>query len=274
MSTDRTTTAVSEALARAQSEGRAAFIGYLPLGFPTVADSIEAMRALVAAGADIVEIGLPYSDPLLDGPVIQTAVSKALARGSHVRDVFTAVRAVHEAGAAAVVMTSWNLVLQYGVARFAEDFAAAGGSGLILPDITPDEAGEWLVAADTFNLDPIFLIAPSTTPERLILTTQACRGFVYAASVMGVTGARESLGERAAGLVERAKAVTDVPVCVGIGVSNAEQAHEAAQFADGVIVGTALVRPLVEADAEGRSAGDGVRAMVQVAEGLSAGVRR
>lgn len=266
--------ALTEVFTRTRAEGRAAFIGYLPVGFPTVTDSIEAMRALVAAGADVVEIGLPYSDPLLDGPVIQTAVSKALARGSHVRDVFAAVAAVREAGAAAVVMTSWNLVLHYGVATFAEDLAAAGGSGLILPDITPDEAGEWLVAADKYALEPIFLIAPSTTPERLLLTTQACRGFVYAASVMGVTGARESLGERAAGLVERAKAVTDVPVCVGIGVSNAEQAHEAAQFADGVIVGTALVRPLVDADAEGRSTGEGIRAMVDVAQELSVGVRR
>ncbi|PWJ25307.1 tryptophan synthase alpha chain [Branchiibius hedensis] len=265
---------VTTALSAARAEGRAAFIAYLPLGFPTVADSIDAMRAVVAAGADIVEIGLPYSDPLLDGPVIQTAVSKALERGSHVRDVFAAVRAIREAGAAAVVMTSWNLILQYGVARFAEDFAAAGGSGLITPDITPEEAGDWLAAADKYDLDPIFLIAPSTTPERLVLTTQACRGFVYAASVMGVTGARESLGERAAGLVERAKAVTDVPICVGIGVSNAQQAHEAAQFSDGVIVGTALVRPLVDADAEGRSAAEGIRAMVEVAEGLSAGVRR
>lgn len=265
---------VTSALEKARAEGRAAFIGYLPLGFPTVPDSIEAMRALVAAGADIVEIGLPYSDPLLDGPVIQTAVSKALARGSHVRDVFAATAAVREAGAAAVVMTSWNLVLQYGVAKFAEDLAAAGGSGLITPDITPDEAGDWLSAAEKFDLDPIFLIAPSTTPERLVLTTQACRGFVYAASVMGVTGARESLGERAAGLVERAKAVTDVPICVGIGVSNAQQAHEAAQFADGVIVGTALVRPLVDADTEGLDAADGIRAMVQVAQELSAGVRR
>lgn len=267
-------TELTSALDRARDEGRAAFIAYLPLGFPTVADSLDAMRAVVAAGADVVEIGLPYSDPLLDGPVIQTAVSKALARGSHVRDVFAAVEAIREAGAAAVVMTSWNLILQYGVAKFAEDFAAAGGSGLITPDITPDEAGEWLAAADKFDLDPIFLIAPSTTPERLELTTQACRGFVYAASVMGVTGARESLGERAAGLVQRAKAVTDVPICVGIGVSNAEQAHEAAQFADGVIVGTALVRPLVDADAEGRSASDGISAMVEVAQGLAAGVRR
>lgn len=263
-------TALSDALARAKSEDRAAFVGYLPVGYPSVEGSLAAMRTLVAGGADVVEIGLPYTDPLLDGPVIQTAVSAALARGSHVKDVFAAVRAVHEAGAAAVVMTSWNPVLRYGVDRFAADLAAAGGSGLILPDITPDEAGEWLEAAKKYDLDPIFLIAPSSTPDRLVSTTAVCRGFVYAASVMGVTGAREQLSDQASALVARARKVTDIPICVGIGVSNPQQAHQVAGFADGVIVGTALVRCLVDApdDAEG------LRALGALARELADGVRR
>ncbi|WP_299445449.1 tryptophan synthase subunit alpha [uncultured Phycicoccus sp.] len=237
-------TGVEAVLRSCRAQGRAALVGYLPVGYPTVEGSVEAMRTVVDAGCDIVEVGVPYSDPLMDGPVIQDAAATALAGGARVDDVFTAVAAVRDAGATPVVMTYWNLVLHRGVERFAADLAAAGGAGLITPDLIPDEAAEWIAASDRHGLDRIFLVAPSSTPERLARVTAACRGFVYAASTMGVTGARTSVDSDARGLVERVRAVTDLPVCIGLGVSTREQAAEIAAYADGVIAGSALVRAL------------------------------
>ncbi|MFI7588948.1 tryptophan synthase subunit alpha [Spongisporangium articulatum] len=256
---------VEETLRRARTEGRAALVGYLPVGYPDHAGSLEALRAMVEGGVDIVEIGVPYSDPLMDGPVIQHAVEAALRGGARPRHALDAATVVAQAGAAALVMTYWNPVDRYGVERWAADLAAAGGSGLITPDLIPDEAAEWLAASDEHDLDRVFLVAPSSTQERLVATTRACRGFVYAASTMGVTGVRASVGGAAAELVARTRAVTDVPVCVGLGVSTADQAAEVAGFADGVIVGSAFVRAL---DSGGV---DGVR---RLAEDLAAGVRR
>jgi tryptophan synthase alpha chain len=261
---------VSTVLANAKSEGRAALVGYLPVGYPDVDTSIEAMVTMVRAGVDIVEIGLPYTDPLMDGPVIQTAATGALAAGVHVRDVFRAVEAVSGAGAACEVMTYWNPVLRYGADAFARDLAVAGGSGLITPDLVPDEAADWIAASDAHELDRVFLVAPSSTPERLVSTTAATRGFVYAASLMGVTGARAAVGHEAAVLVDRVRGVTDLPVCVGLGVSTGEQAREVAEFADGVIVGSALVSTLV--DATNRE--EGLAALTRKATELADGVRR
>ncbi|MFQ6172609.1 tryptophan synthase subunit alpha [Oryzobacter sp. R7] len=238
------TRGVEDVLRRCREEGRAALVGYLPVGYPSVEGSLEAMRVLVEAGCDVVEVGVPYSDPLMDGEVIQHAAATALAQGSRVDDVFRATAAVREAGGSPLVMTYWNLVLHRGVERFAADLAAHGGAGLITPDLIPDEADEWVAASDRHGLDRVFLVAPSSTPERLARVTAACRGFVYAASTMGVTGARTSVDSDARGLVERTKAVTDLPVCVGLGVSTGEQAAELAGYADGVIVGSALVRAL------------------------------
>ena len=151
---------VGPVLAACRAEGRAALIGYLPVGFPSVEGSIEAMRVMVDNGVDIVEIGVPYSDPVMDGPVIQEAAVRALEAGVHLGDIFTAARAVSDAGAGALVMTYWNPVLRYGVDRFAADLAAAGGAGLITPDLIPDEAGDWIAAADAHDLDRVFLVAP------------------------------------------------------------------------------------------------------------------
>lgn len=260
---------VAATLAAARDEGRAALVGYLPAGFPDVDTSIAAMVAMVEAGVDVVEVGVAYSDPLMDGPLIQGAVEAALRAGARPRDAITAAGAVAAAGAPALVMTYWNLVDRYGVDAFAGDLAAAGGAGLITPDLIPEEAGGWLAAAEAHDLDHVFLVAPSSTDARLVSTVRACRGFVYAASTMGVTGTRTSVGDAAQVLVERTRAVTDLPVCVGLGVSGGAQAAQVAAFADGVIVGSALVGCLVDA----ASPEAGVAAVGRLSAELADGVR-
>lgn len=266
-------TTTGPVLARCREEGRAALIGYLPVGYPDVDTSIRAMVALVEAGADIVEVGVPYTDPVLDGPTIQHAASVALDGGVRVDDVFTAVRAISDAGAPAMVMSYWNLVLHRGVEHFAADLAAAGGAGLITPDLIPDEAGDWITASDAHRLDRAFLVAPSSTPARLERVTSACRGFVYVASTMGVTGTRDHVGGAAEATVARTRTVTDLPLCVGLGVSNGDQASEVARFADGVIVGSALVRALGTGESI-REPERGLDALRSLTADLAAGVRR
>jgi tryptophan synthase alpha chain len=261
----------AKAFAATRAEGRAALVGYLPAGFPTVERSIEAMIAMVDAGCDIIEIGLPYSDPVMDGPTIQTAVQQALEGGVRTADVLRTVEAVAATGAPTVVMTSWNPVERYGVERFAADMASAGGAGLITPDVTPDVVPQWIAAADEHDLDKIFLVAPSSTDQRLAMTTAACRGFVYATAVMGVTGARATTSELAPPLVARAKATTDLPIGVGLGISNGDQAAEVASYADAVIVGSAFVRALLDAGTDREA---GLNALRVLTEDLARGVRR
>jgi tryptophan synthase alpha chain len=248
-----------------RQHGRSALIGYLPTGYPEVRTSIDAMRALVDSGCDIVEVGVPYSDPGMDGPTIAKATEAALSGGVRVRDTLAAVEAISNGGGRAVVMTYWNPVLRYGVDAFSRDLAAAGGLGMITPDLIPDEAEEWLDASARHHLDRIFLVAPSSTPQRLAATVGASRGFVYAASTMGVTGARDVVSRTAPELVRRVKEVSDIPVGVGLGVRSREQAAEIAAFADGVIVGSALVSAL----------GDGgVEQLRTLTEELADGVRQ
>ncbi len=261
---------VSEAFEKAAAEDRAALVGYLPAGFPSEDGAIAAARAMAEAGVDIFEIGLPYSDPLIDGPVIQEAVQRALAGGIHVAGVLRTVEAVAATGVPVLVMTYWNPVDHYGVGRFARDLAAAGGSGLITPDLSPEEAGPWLAAAASCDLDPVFLVAPSSSRERLELVTSVCRGFVYAASLMGITGARAKVSSEASGLVARVRECTTLPVAVGLGVRDGAQAAEVAGFADGVIVGSAFVQGLLEAPDEQA----GLAAVRALTADLAAGVRR
>ena len=249
-----------------RAEGRSALIGYLPTGYPDVETSIAAMVALVESGCDVVEVGVAYSDPGMDGPTIAAATEAALRAGVRVRDALRAVEAISAAGGRAVVMSYWNPVLRWGVEAFARDLASAGGLGIITPDLIPDEADEWLSVSDAHQLDRIFLVAPSSTAERLATTVDVSRGFVYAASTMGVTGARDAVSSAAPELVRRVKAVSDIPVGVGLGVRSRQQAAEIGSYADGVIVGSALVSALVDGIPAVRAltgeVADGVRSSV------------
>jgi len=236
---------VSDAIDAANAAGRGAFVGYLPLGYPDLATSIEAAVALAESGADILELGPPYSDPVMDGPVIQEATHAALEAGFRLRDTFTAVREIAaRTDVPILVMTYWNPVVQYGVDRYADDLLAAGGAGLITPDITPDAAAEWIAASERTGLDRVFLAAPTSTDERLRMIADASTGFVYTVSTMGTTGERAELDTAARVLVERLRGVGVDHACVGIGISTPEQVHDVSEYADGAIVGTALVRAL------------------------------
>ncbi|MCT4355182.1 tryptophan synthase subunit alpha [Streptomyces sp. Je 1-79] len=262
---------LSDTLAKARADHRAALIAYLPAGFPTVDGGIEAIKAVFDGGADIVEVGLPHSDPVLDGPVIQTADDIALRGGVRIADVMRTVREAFEAtGKPVLVMTYWNPIDRYGVERFTEELAAAGGAGCILPDLPVQESALWREHAEKHGLATVFVVAPSSQDARLATITAAGSGFVYAASLMGVTGTRASVGAEAAELVRRTRATSDLPVCVGLGVSNAEQAKEVAGFADGVIVGSAFVKRMLDADDEAA----GLAAVRELAGELAEGVRR
>jgi len=251
--------------ARCREEGRAALVGYLPAGFPSYDQAVAGMLAMVEGGVDAIEIGMPYSDPLMEGPVIQAAHQASLEAGTRTADVLRTVRAVADTGVPTLVMGYWNPVHAYGFGRWAGDLAAAGGTGAITPDLIPEEAPEWLAAAAEHGIDPIFLVAPSSTDERIAVVGRTNRGFVYAAAVMGVTGARSEIGAGARRLVERVRAHTDLPVGVGLGVSTGDQAAQVAAFADAVVVGSALVSALSDGGP------DAVRALTA---SLAEGVRR
>lgn len=229
-------------------------IGYLPVGFPTLQESIDAAIALVNSGVDILELGVPYSDPVMDGEVIQEATQIALSNGFKLPHAIDAVRAVsHAVDAPVLLMTYFNPVIQYGVEKFAQDLSEAGGAGLITPDLIPDEAKDWLTASDKYSLDRVFLAAPSSTDERLSEVIKNTNGFVYAVSTMGITGARADVDTAAKSLVERLKSLGAKYVGVGVGISTPEQVTEVLTYADAAIVGSALVKKLREASIAGVS---------------------
>ncbi len=260
------TSRVAAAIDAAQAQGRGALVGYLPLGCPDLKTSIDAAVALAENGADVLELGPPYSDPVMDGTVIQEATQTALARGFKLRDTFTAVREITaRVDVPVLVMTYWNPVMQYGVDRYADDLLAAGGAGLITPDITPDAAAEWIRASERTGLDRVFLAAPTSTDERLDLIAAQSTGFVYTVSTMGITGERAQLDAAARTLVERLRDRGVSHACVGIGISTAEPVSGVLEYADGAIVGTALVRALRDGGVEGLAA---------EAQRLSRGTRR
>ena len=253
-----------------RAENRAALIGYMPAGFPSQEECILAIKAMVDGGVDAIEIGFPYSDPVMDGPIIQAAADLSLSQGTGAKEVFSTLKATTDLGVPAVVMTYWNPIERYGVEKFAQSIAAASGSGVITPDLTIEEAGEWRSAVKESEINSIFVVAPSTGDSRLAKVTAECSGFVYAASLMGVTGTRNAVSSSARDLVTRIRKVSTLPVAVGLGVSTREQAHEVAQYADGVIVGSAFIRLLQES----QSMGEGVIRVKELAQSLSEGVRR
>lgn len=260
-------TGLDDLFLRTRNEKCAALIGYIPAGFPDQKRCVEAIKVLADAGVDAVEIGFPYSDPVMDGPTIQAAADMALRNGTGAAEVFATVNAASATGMTTVVMTYWNPIEKYGVKRFARDLAANGGSGVITPDLTIEEAGQWLGEAKDADINSIFVVAPSTNDERLAKVTDKCSGFIYAASLMGVTGARSDISQSAAELVARVRKVSQLPVAVGLGVSTGEQAREIATFADGVIVGSAFIKILLNNEK------DAISQLEKLAKELVAGVR-
>ena len=261
---------LAEVFATAKSENRAALIGYLPAGFPDRDTCVDLISTMVESGVDAIEVGLPYSDPLMDGAVIQEAVERALIGGTTTDVVLDTVRRVVEAGAVAVVMSYWNPIERYGVQQFAANLAKAGGVGVITPDLTPEEAGPWIAATDEHSIDRIFLVAPSSTDARIATVVSSTSGFVYAVSTMGVTGARSSVSTGAGDLVARTRRQTALPIAVGLGVSTGEQAAEVATYADGVIVGSAFIRRVLEAT-DSNAARESVAALArEMADGVRA----
>ena len=262
-------TQLESVMARTRSENRAALIAYLPAGFPTKAGCLKAIQALAAAGVDAIEIGFPYSDPVMDGPVIQAAAEISLKGGTGAVDVFAALKAATQTGVATVVMSYWNPIEKFGADRFAKAIAENGGSGVITPDLTIEESSAWLAATKKYAINPIYVVAPSTNTARLARVTSLTGGFVYAASLMGTTGTRNSVSTGAADLVARIRQVTQLPICVGLGVSTREQAKSLATYADGVIVGSAFIKLLLEAKSEQA----GLAAISHLATELALGVR-
>ena len=260
---------LEELFVKVRAENRAALIAYIPAGFPSRDGCTKAIKALVAAGVDAIEIGFPYSDPVMDGPTIQEAADISLKAGTNAADVFAALKVASDAGVPAVVMTYWNPIEKYGVDKFAESVAANGGSGVITPDLPIEESDQWLAAVSAHKINPIYVVAPSSSDSRIAQVSAKTGGFVYAASMMGVTGSRSDVSIDAHELVSRLRVVTSLPVCVGLGVSTREQAKEVAGYADGVIVGSAFIRLLLNAESEE----SGLIAISALAKDLANGVR-
>jgi tryptophan synthase alpha chain len=265
---------IAEAFARTTK--RAALMPYVMAGFPTLEQSLRIGEACVQAGADVIELGVPYSDPLADGPVIHAAATRALAAGANVAGVLEVARGL-AASVPVVLMCYANMVFAPGVDAFVERVARAGACGLIVPDLPQGEEAEVLKACDGRGLALVPLLAPTTTPERLAAIGARARGFLYTVSVVGTTGERQALGEDLAEIVARAKASTNVPVAIGFGIGTPEQARRAAEAgADGVIVGTRLVRAAGEESELGRQdPADAVGLVVgELAAGLAPTDRR
>jgi tryptophan synthase alpha chain len=240
-------TRIGERFARTREEGRTAFVAYLTAGDPSIERTVRAAEELDAAGVDVLELGVPFSDPLADGPVIQRASERALRRGTTLARVLEAVRSIRKTTEIPLLLFSYlNPILQYGVDRLAAEGRAAGLDGVLVTDLPPEEADGWLPAARKAELDTVFLAAPTSPDERLRRVAEASRGFVYAISRMGVTGERQSLSDDARPLVARLRRHTQEPVAIGFGISTPDQFKAAGEVADGVVVGSALVRFLEE----------------------------
>ncbi|HWD24708.1 MAG TPA: tryptophan synthase subunit alpha [Acidimicrobiales bacterium] len=228
-----------------REKGRKLLVPYVTGGLDD--EWLEVVRALAMAGADAIEVGIPFSDPVMDGPIIQAASVRALERGVTPESIISALTGA-DIDVPIVVMTYVNLIAHAGYRRMANRLAEAGVAGAILPDLPVDEAGEWLVESAAAGIDSVLLAAPTSSDARLELICANCRGFVYGVGLMGVTGVRSELSDSAKTIARRLKAVTDLPVLIGVGVSNTEQAVEISEIADGVVVGSALVRRLLDGE--------------------------
>lgn len=262
-------TALDNLFVQSKKERRAALIGYLPAGFPNQKDSVKILKSMIDGGVDAIEIGFPYSDPVMDGPVIQAASEEAIKNGAGVLQVFDLLKASVDAGAPSVIMSYWSPIEKFGSANFASEVARLGGSGVITPDLTIEESEQWKQQASGKLLNRIYVVAPSTTDERLKKVTAECSGFIYAASLMGVTGTRDGVSSKAKALVERIRQVSSTPVAVGLGVSTKDHAREVSTYADGVIVGSAFVK-IIQEYGSNRS---GLKKIKHLANSLAEGVR-
>jgi tryptophan synthase alpha chain len=240
-------TRIGRRFAALAGEGRKAFIAFVTAGDPSLERTIEVALGLEDAGVDILELGVPFSDPLADGPVIQRASERALKQGTRLASVLDCVRRIRARSELPLILFSYvNPLLRYGLDRLATEAAAAGVDGVLVTDLPPEEGGEWVACARPAGLDTVFLAAPTSPETRLKRVADCARGFVYAVSRTGVTGERDTLSGDAAGLVGRIKALTATPVALGFGISTPEQVRAAAAVADGVVVGSAIVRFLEE----------------------------
>jgi tryptophan synthase alpha chain len=237
-------------------ESGGSLIGYFPLGYPNLDASIEAAVAMCESGVDVLELGIPYSDPVMDGLVIQKATEEALENGFRLSEAFEAIKKItSRVKAPVLVMTYWNPVLAYGVDRFASDLADSGAAGAITPDLIPDEAAKWIAATDLHNLDRVFLATPSSSDSRVGNASESSRGFVYAVSTMGLTGARDDLDAKAKEVVSRVR--TNAPkslTAVGIGISTEDQVRQVNSYADGAIVGSAFIAAYASSGINGLTA--------------------
>lgn len=238
---------IDELFIQLRKDNKTALMPYLMAGFPDVETSLKLLVAVAEAGADLVEFGIPYSDPLADGPTIQAAAEKALKSNINTDIVFDLVKkARKKTDMPVVIMTYYNTIYRYGLERFAENAASAGVDGVITPDLPPEEAAPWRDAAIKYGLATVMLAAPTSTDERLKKITEASGGFVYCVSLTGVTGARANLPSNLTDFINRIKKVTDKPLAVGFGISSPEQAKQISQIADGVIIGSALVNLIAD----------------------------
>ncbi|MFM8211801.1 MAG: tryptophan synthase subunit alpha [Actinomycetes bacterium] len=248
-------TSLKETFTKAKSENRAVLIAYLPAGFPSLDGSIQIINEMFKNGVDVIEVGVPYSDPLMDGPVIQEAVDIALNHKTGIKEVMHVVKKVSENNKPVLTMSYWSPIEKWGIKKYVEEFKNSGGNGVITPDLPPDESDEWIDETNKQHVDRIFVVAPSTSEERLKLVSSKVTGFVYAASLMGVTGTRNQISQSAETLVTRLRKVTDLPVAVGLGVSTPEQAKQVAKYADGVIVGSAFIKLILQTKDLSKSVG-------------------
>ncbi|MGC8667913.1 MAG: tryptophan synthase subunit alpha [Chthonomonadales bacterium] len=240
-------TRLSQRFARLREQGERALITYIMAGDPSPDATLDIVQSLDAAGVDAVELGIPFSDPLADGPLIQQAGLRALAQGMTVQRTLELIGSIRRVSQIPIViMTYFNPVLRYGVARFAADAASSGADGVIQTDLTPEEAEEWIASARASGVDTVFLVAPTSTDARIATAASLSTGFVYCVSRTGVTGARDTLPSELADLIRRVKAHTPLPVCVGFGISTPQHVRQVVQDADGAVVGSALVRLIAE----------------------------